>query len=446
MNSTEIGSIVLTLSVLIASVHVLGYVFEKFRQPRLIGEIVAGILFGPFVLSHLAPGIAQRLFGGGIPGPNKIDIVLGFMYWIGLFLLMFISGSETRRLMARENHRQTAWLLGVGTPLPFCLVLGLGAFLPLETITGTAGQQTSALLVLAIAVAVTSIPVISRIFYDLGILHTRFASLILGSAVLEDIALWGVLAVATSIAATATLAQETVVKDITAHVGAAFLYMGIGLTLAPWLLRKLHPQRLNLLVKASPVGYVFFILFLYAALAALMDVNLVFAAFLAGFGLVGGVGGHERKRFSEQLDSIANVARAVFIPVYFFIVGYKLVLGKGFSLPMLATFLVASSLISLICTGLAAHLAGFRKLDIVNLAVTTNARGGPGIVLASVAYDAGIINAPFYTTLVLSAVLTSQAAGVWLRYVLTRGWPLLSSHPDETWDVTHPARAIGQKA
>jgi hypothetical protein len=63
---------------------------------------------------------------------------------------------------------------------------------------------------------------------------------------------------------------------------------------------------------------------------------------------------------------------------------------------------------------------------LLNLAITTNARGGPGIVLASVAFDAGIISPQFYTTLVLAAVLTSQAAGAWLDYVLRRGWPLLS--------------------
>jgi hypothetical protein len=69
----------------------------------------------------------------------------------------------------------------------------------------------------------------------------------------------------------------------------------------------------------------------------------------------------------------------------------------------------------------------------VNIAITTNARGGPGIVLASVAYDAGMINGAFYTTLVITAVLTSQACGAWLRYVLGRSLPLLSSSPEETW-------------
>ena len=59
-------------------------------------------------------------------------------------------------------------------------------------------------------------------------------------------------------------------------------------------------------------------------------------------------------------------------------------------------------------------------------AITANARGGPGIVLASVALDAGIISPRFYTTLVIAAVLTSQIAGAWLDYVLRKGWPLLT--------------------
>jgi hypothetical protein len=47
----------------------------------------------------------------------------------------------------------------------------------------------------------------------------------------------------------------------------------------------------------------------------------------------------------------------------------------------------------------------------------------------------GIINAAFYTTLVITAVVTSQMAGAWLRFVLSKGWPLLSTNPDETWKV-----------
>jgi Kef-type K+ transport system membrane component KefB len=85
-----------------------------------------------------------------------------------------------------------------------------------------------------------------------------------------------------------------------------------------------------------------------------------------------------------------------------------------------------SSVVKLLSAGLGARVAGFNMKDSLNLANALNARGGPGIVLASVAFDAGIISAVFYTTLVLVAILSSQAAGAWLAYILRTGKPLLS--------------------
>ena len=139
------------------------------------------------------------------------------------------------------------------------------------------------------------------------------------------------------------------------------------------------------------------------------------------------------------MDAISKVSFGGFVPIYFGIIGNKLVFGRQFSFAILLVFRVGSSLISLFSAGLAAWLGGFRGLDVFNIAITTNARGGPGIVLASVAYDAGIINAAFYTTLVVTAVVTSQITGTWLRFVLSKGWPLLSANPDETWKLGEAA-------
>lgn len=120
------------------------------------------------------------------------------------------------------------------------------------------------------------------------------------------------------------------------------------------------------------------------------------------------------------------------IPVYFAIVGLKLDLIRGLSFGMIAAFLVGSCAVKILSVALAGSFAGFRGLDLINLAITTNARGGPGIVLASVAFEAGIISPKFYTTLVVAAVLTSQIAGAWLDYVLTKGWPLLTPKGEES--------------
>ena len=135
---------------------------------------------------------------------------------------------------------------------------------------------------------------------------------------------------------------------------------------------------------------------------------------------------------SDLTSVLFLLSFAFFIPVYFAIVGLKLDLVKAFSWQLLVLFLVGTCIVKILSVSLAGRLAGFRGLDLVNLALTTNARGGPGIVLASVAFDAGIINAKFYTALVLVAVITSQFAGAWLEYVLHRGWPLLSMDKAES--------------
>jgi Kef-type K+ transport system membrane component KefB len=252
----------------------------------------------------------------------------------------------------------------------------------------------------------------------LKVLDTRFARLVLGVAVLEDIVLWAALAVATS------LAGKTSVQpwQITVHVLTTLAFFVLGLTLLPRAVKRINKARTNVLAQHSPVAYALAVLLAYCVLAGALNVSLVFAAFLAGFAVV-----HRKRRlFADALDAIGKMSFGFFIPMYFALVGLKLDLARGFSWKMLAAFLIGSCAVKLLAVSFAGRMAGFRGLDLVNLAFTTNARGGPGIVLASVAFDAGIINATFYTTLVLTAVLTSQFAGTWLAYVVHKGWPLLT--------------------
>ncbi|MFL6714342.1 MAG: cation:proton antiporter [Sulfurifustis sp.] len=431
MSNTEIGFLALLLGVFLALTHCLGYLAERLRQPRFVGEILAGVLLGPYAFGQLAPWLFSSIDTWTLSGTSKTTAALDFIYWVGLFFLMFVSGSETRRFMAPENRREMAWLVGIGTLIPFSVVLvgGLAALVPLDLIMGPAATPMSALLVLAIAVSVTSVPVIARIFYDLRILHTRFASLVLGCAVVEDIVLWAVLGVATAMA-TSRGADQGAIHEIAKHAASTLLYMMIGLAIAPALLAQLNNARWNVLLRASPIAYIVAILFAYIAVASFFGVNSVFAAFLAGFGIVGGFGGRERSRFTDSHDALSKVSFSIFIPLYFAFVGYKLVFGQAFSISMVVVFLVGSSLLVLFARGVAAYLAGFRGLNALNLAITTNARGGPGIVLATVAYDAGLINAGFYSALVITAVLTSQAAGTWLRAIMSRGVPILGSSVD----------------
>ncbi|HLY92875.1 MAG TPA: cation:proton antiporter [Candidatus Angelobacter sp.] len=432
MPANAVGPLIFFLAILLTSAHLLGHLFARLRQPRVIGEILAGFLLGPFVLGRLSA--YNHLFQLNIAAEPK-KAALDLLYQLGLLLLMFLSGAETKALFQRHERKQIAWLATVGTILPFFIMLGLASLLPLGWFMGERSNRTSLLLVMGIAVSVTSIPVISRIFFDLKILHTRFARLVLGVAVLEDIGLWAVLAVATALAASSGLPKTA----IAVHIVLTLVYFALGLTLAPRATKRISKSRFNMLANNSPVTFTLLIVFGYVAAAGLLDVNLVFAAFLAGFAV-------SRKRLGDALETISRFSFALFIPVYFALVGYRLIFGKSFSISMLLAFLGGACLLKLASVAMGARLGGFRGLDVVNLAVATNARGGPGIVLASVAYEAGIISAAFYTTLVLVAVLTSQAAGAWLEFVLRRGLPLLAGDPPVAAPITSGEKAVSELA
>ena len=413
MSNSDLTSVLFLLLLLVGLAQLLGYVFIRLRQPKVVGEIVAGIVLGPALLGRV-PAIAPLTESVQHRGE-----ILSFVYWLGLLLLMFLSGAETRQLFTREERREVGWLTIVGTGVPFVLGLVLGPWLVRPSLAGPHGHRISLIIVLAVGVAVTSVPVVSKIFADLKILHTRFARLVLGVAVLEDIVLWLALAVATALAGQTTFNFQ----QMSRHLIGTVAFFVFGLTLFPRVIKRINKAQFNVFAQHSPVAYALAVLLGYCVVAGALDVSLVFAAFLAGFAVV-----HKKRQlFAEALDAIGKVSFAFFIPVYFAIVGLKLDLIRGVSLPMIAAFVVGSCIVKVLSVSLAGRFAGFRGLDLVNLAVTTNARGGPGIVLASVAFEAGIISAQFYTTLVIAAVLTSQIAGAWLDYVLRKGWPLLSA-------------------
>ena len=417
MSNSDLTSILLILLLLVGLAQLLGHLFVKLRQPRVVGEILAGVLLGPALIGRLPVG--QRL----LEATQHQGNILNFVYWMGLLLLMFLSGAETRNLFTREERREVSWLVMVGTGIPFLLGLVLGPWLIHPALAGPNGNRISLIIILAVGVAVTSVPVVSKIFADLKILHTRFARLVLGVAVLEDIVLWMALAIATAIAGKTALNPRQMSYHLVSTVG----FFGLGLTIVPRIIKRINKSRFNVFAQQSPVAYALAVLLAYCVVAGALDVSLVFAAFLAGFAVI-----HKKRRlFAGALDAIGKVSFAFFIPVYFAIVGLKLDLIRGFSLWMAAAFILGSCLIKILSVSFAGRLAGFRGLDLVNLAITTNARGGPGIVLASVAFDAGIISPQFYTTLILAAVLTSQAAGAWLDYVLRKGWPLLAPSTDK---------------
>src|SRR3984885_14089741 len=276
MSNSQLTSVLFVLLLLVGCAQLLGYLFVLLRQPKVVGEILAGVVLGPALLGRV-PAFAH-IMQSALHQGNILD----FVSWLGLLLLMFLAGAETQQLFTHEERREVGWLTIVGTGLPFLLGLALAPWIIRPSLAGPNGNRISLTIILAVGVAVASVPVVSKIFADLKILHTRFARLVLGVAVLEDIGLWLALAVATALAGKAALNP----KQISYHLFTTVGFFALGLTLVPRIVKRLNKSRFNVFAKQSPVAYAIAVLLTYCVVAGALDVSLVFAAFLAGFAVV----------------------------------------------------------------------------------------------------------------------------------------------------------------
>jgi len=111
--------------------------------------------------------------------------------------------------------------------------------------------------------------------------------------------------------------------------------------------------------------------------------------------------------------------------MYFAIIGFRIDLPGAFDAPLFLGFLIFSTTIEGVCVFVTMRLSRCNTLTSWHFAVAMNTRGGPGIVLASVAFDFGLIDERFFVTLVLVAIITSLAAGAWFRHAVAAGLPLL---------------------
>jgi Kef-type K+ transport system membrane component KefB len=240
--------------------------------------------------------------------------------------------------------------------------------------------------------------------------------------VLEDLVLYIVLAIAIGYAGAQAgalfgLPNELGIAggsndDLAYHVLATVAFLAVSLLLGPTAYRWIGGLRMNLIQRASPIGHQLTFMFLLTIAALGLGIEAFFGALVAGI-----VVGSTEAEPSEATMAVTSFALAFFIPIYFAMIGLGLDLVHGFSAVFFVGFLVAACAIKAASVYAGARMVGETGRSSLNLAVAMNARGGPGIVVASTAFAAGIIGQPFYAVLVLLAIVTSLAAGAWLDRV-----------------------------
>lgn len=397
---SEIMMTLTALACLLAGAFIVGKLFEKMQAPKVVGEIIGGMLFGGTFLGAVVPDLMAGIFNGF----SEEGKVLNIFYQLGLSFLMFSSGYNTKIDLQRKNARIFFSLFIGSTVIPMLAgLVFVRGFSPY--FIGTANSYAAFLLVFIIGIAITSIPVISKIFFDMGIINTRFANVVLTASTLQDLCLWILLNTAIDIA----LSEEL-------NIGS--MCFVIFLTLALFLLvhfigRKL--EKIDIRISNSSFMQLCFIcLFVIVAALSYLRINIMYSAFLTGY-IIRSITNKD-KNAEEKVKCITDFSFSFFVPVYFALVGIQLNLLHNFSLVRFVIFFIIAFALEWVGTVLLLLVATkLRRKVIWNFGITMNARGGPGIVLATMAYNYGIINVEFFTVLILTTMLSSLIAGYWLR-------------------------------
>lgn len=401
LTDNEITITLIALGLLMLGAFICGKAFERIKVPKVVGEIVGGMLFGGTFLGYICPKFIDNIFNNY----SEEGKVLNVFYQLGLIFLMFVSGYNTKIDLDRKNTRIFTSLFVGSTIIPMFLGMPfINIFM--KYFIGSKNNKIAYSIVFLIAIAITSIPVISKIFFDMGIINTKFANIVLTASTLQDLCLWILLNSSINIA---TSEKVDYLKMFITVVVTIVLFV-----ITKYIGKLIHRIKIDFRDGAGFLQLCFICLFFFIALLSMLKINIMYSSFLVGY-LMRCITTKENT-VNDRVKCISDFAFSFFVPVYFALVGIQLNLIHHFSFARFTLFFLIAFILEGIGTVLVLKIATkLKNNQIINFGIAMNARGGPGIVLATVAYNYKIINVEFFTVLVLTTMFSSLIAGYWLR-------------------------------
>lgn len=371
--------VILEVLLVLGSAILAGEAFEQFGLPSVAGELVSGLILGPTVLALVAT-----------------DPQLQGIASISLFFIIFMIGFEMSTKTLGRYVSQGLLLSVTSFVLPLLLCLGVGLLVfPFADV---------AIFVVALAVSVPSISIISVLVLQYNILEEKSGMIVLASVTITDIAAFVILeAVSGPVQATLRVVGETAVFII------AFVAVDWVLNHEPALIRRTL-GRVARLTKSEDISYGVLILVGLAVASIFEGIGLsyIIGAFFAGLivhdGLIG------RRHFKEVSQTFARINGAFFIPFFFGFAGVEADLTPaGVALfPQLAAVLAVSLGPGILLTYYATKgRFGLSGDSARQIAVMLGGRGAVGIVIASVALSAGIVGNTAYSLILVSTLVAS---------------------------------------
>ena len=402
MHDFSIPHLFLVVAAMLIAAKLLGELAERFHQPAVLGELIAGVMLGASVL-------------GVVPATGTGAEIIHVLAELGVVLLLFEIGLETDLKEMFRVGTASLSVAAVGVVLPFALGFAYWAYLPHAASGGTTDLTMAAIFVGATLTA-TSVGITARVLSDLGQMNSEEAKIIIGAAIIDDVLGLVILTVVSGMAAGASVEAIGILRVLAVAVGFLVIAVLVGRFVAPRLFDLVVRMRVRYVLLVFAMAFVLGL----SATAALIGSALIIGAFAAGLILSG----------TNQFDTIEREIRpvaSVFTPIFFVSVGASVNLGLlnparegAAGILGIAAVLTLLAMVGKLAAGWAAPWVQFRRLVV---GVGMIPRGEVGLIFADIGRRSGVLNEAVFGAVLLMVMATTFVAPPGLKALFGRHSP-----------------------
>lgn len=405
LSAADIGRLLFALGAMLGLARIVGEIARRYRQPAVLGEIVAGILLGPTVLGRLHPYAFQWLF----PEQGAATLALSGFVTVAVVLLLLVAGLEVDLSTVVRQSRAAMSISFMSIALPF--IVGVGLAFAMPQLLGKEPQSPLVpfALMVGIALSITALPVIAKIMLDINLFNTDVGMLIMSAAMVNDLVGWIGFAVVLGMMTGGS-------GGVGATIALTLFFVAMMLTAARWLAHWVLPWiQAHTSWPGGVLGFVIVVGLLCAGVTESIGVHGVFGGFFAGVA----IGDSPRLR-QRTRDTIHQFVMNIFAPLFFASIGLHVDFIDAFNPITVGLVLVVAVAVKVAGGWLGALWGGVARREALAIGWGMSARGAMEIVLGQLALHAGLITQRLFVALVIMALVTSIMAGPLMQRALGR--------------------------
>ena len=406
----------MAISLLIVTAKIFALIFKRIKLPEVIGEILAGVIFGPFAIGGLIVLAGEPLFSG----PVNENFVLETFFEIGGMILLFSAGLEFTFKQFRKAGLPAFVIGTAGVVIPFILGYYGSIFV---------GFSSTESLLIGAALTATSIAITIRTLEELDQLKNVESQIMVYAAVVDDVLGLTVLGVVLAIGSTGIIPEIASILSTTVFTLSLWIALLLGsvyflpkfLDLVTNLTGELkltddsekHPQSPSTLETLA-----IFIILVWGAIAYYMGLSPIVGTFAAGMAVAG-------SRYKHQIEIFNNHIRIIFAPLFFAYVGAQINLAEILGIDLFAfSLILAHAMIGkLLGCGIPGYLFLRNRIQAQRIGIGMASRGEVGIVVAGIGYASGLIDSYSYAVLMGVIMVTTVVSPILLRFTSNSNEP-----------------------